>query len=134
MEVTFHRAFDLTADPVRAMEDIIGVGIDRILTSGQAASAEAGSGLIKRLVSLAKGRISIMPGSGIGENNVIRIIRETGAGEVHASLRAPVKSRMTYAGNAVSMASAGQIEPSWQETSTERVKGVITILQREFSL
>ena len=87
MSVTFHRAFDFTRDPERALEAIIALGCDRLLTSGQAADALTGAPLIRELVRQARGRITIMPGGGITAQNVAAIARATGAREFHASAK-----------------------------------------------
>jgi copper homeostasis protein len=67
MEVTFHRAFDMCNDPFVALEQLIGLGVSRILTSGCKNSALEGVGMIAQLVSRAANRISIMPGSGVND-------------------------------------------------------------------
>ena len=88
MEVTFHRAFDeLKQNPLEALEDIIGCGCDRILTSGLQPTAELGMETIHKLVEHAAGRISIMPGGGITPTNVARIVDATGVNEVHGSCK-----------------------------------------------
>jgi copper homeostasis protein len=125
MQVTFHRAFDITPDPIRAFEDVISMGIDRILTSGQAASAWDGVPMIKKLIQLADGRISIMPGSGVNEDNVVGLLRKTGAREVHASLRSRVNSRMEFKPSKVSMGAPATDNYTWRETDPERVKTVL---------
>jgi copper homeostasis protein len=89
LAVTFHRAFDEARDPLDALERIIDLGADRLLTSGQERSAEDGIPLIRRLVERAGGRIVILPGSGVTAANAARIVRETGAREIHASCRGP---------------------------------------------
>ncbi len=90
MSITFHRAFDVCVEPSRALEDIIELGCDRLLTSGQRPDALSGSGLIKRLVSQSDGRISIMPGSGIKPENILEIERVTAAREFHSTARKAV--------------------------------------------
>ncbi len=87
MSVTFHRAFDVCSDPHKALEDLIGLGIDRLLTSGQAMTAEMGIPLINELVRQADGRIIIMPGSGVNAQNAAHILQETGVRELHGTLR-----------------------------------------------
>lgn len=124
MKVTFHRAFDRVTDPFMAMEDIISLGIERILTSGQATSALAGAELIEQLINKANNRIIIMPGSGITELNVSELITRTGAREVHASLRSPVESRMQYRNEFVNDGKKAHFETDWEETNTGRVKDV----------
>ncbi|MBQ8454809.1 MAG: copper homeostasis protein CutC [Bacteroidaceae bacterium] len=87
LSITFHRAFDVCARPLEALEQIIALGCHRLLTSGQAPSAEQGIPLIKKLVEQAAGRLIIMPGAGVNAGNACRILRETGANEIHGSLR-----------------------------------------------
>lgn len=85
LSVTFHRAFDETADPAAALEDIIALGCDRLLTSGHAPDAFAGRALIGALVRQAAGRIVVMAGCGVRPGNIGQIARETGAPEFHSS-------------------------------------------------
>lgn len=87
LQVTFHRAFDDCTDKVGALEDIIATGCTRILTSGGCATAEAGIDMLRRLVSMAAGRIHIMPGAGVDPANVTKIVESTGVTEVHASAK-----------------------------------------------
>ncbi len=96
LNVTFHRAFDMTCDPHQALEDLIDLGVDRVLTSGQESSALEGLDLITALVQQAKGRISVMPGGGINARNLSKIVAQSGVGELHMSVRSAVDSRMTY--------------------------------------
>lgn len=87
MSVTFHRAFDVCRDPLQALEDIIALGCHRLLTSGQQHSAFAGIPLLRQLTTQAAGRIIIMPGAGVNPQNAMHILTETGATEIHGSLR-----------------------------------------------
>lgn len=96
MNVTFHRAFDMCKDPFKSMEDIIALGCERILTSGQQPTAIEGVSLLKQLVEKANDRIIIMPGSGVNEENIAFLAKETGAKEFHFSARLPVASKMIY--------------------------------------
>ena len=89
MSVTFHRAFDRTRDPEKALEDIIALGCERILTSGHEPKAEQGIALLRRLHEKAQGRIILMAGSGVNEENIARIQKETGIHEFHFSAREP---------------------------------------------
>ncbi|MEI6749549.1 MAG: copper homeostasis protein CutC [Bacteroidales bacterium] len=91
MPVTFHRAFDITPDPFKALEGIIASGCKRILTSGQQITAIEGKEIIHELIQQASGRIIIVPGSGVNEHNVGLLISSTGAVEVHLSGRKPFK-------------------------------------------
>ena len=85
LSVTFHRAFDCAADPFRALEDVIALGCDRLLTSGQRNAAPQGRELLKSLVSAAAGRIIIMPGSGVTPQNVRGLASYCGAVEFHGT-------------------------------------------------
>ena len=85
MSVTFHRAFDVCADPLAAFEDILALGCDRLLTSGHESDAFKGRFFIAELVERAAGRIIVMPGCGVRRSNIARIAADTGAVEFHAS-------------------------------------------------
>lgn len=106
LSVTFHRAFDVCRDPFAALEQIIAAGCDRILTSGQQSNAVKGIPLIAELVMRAAGRIIIMPGCGVRENNIAEIEARTGAREFHTSARSIVRSQMLYRNENVPMGSA----------------------------
>lgn len=88
--VVFHRAFDVARDPMRALEQLIDLGVTRVLTSGQADSAFEGRAMLAQLVSRARGRLEILPGAGIDAGNVIEILETTGCAQVHGSFRAGV--------------------------------------------
>jgi copper homeostasis protein len=96
MEVCFHRAFDWTRNPFEALEDIIEIGCERILTSGQQPTAIMGATLIRDLILQADGRIQIMPGSGIRADNISDLKNETGATQFHSSARTLKKSNMEF--------------------------------------
>lgn len=100
LSVTFHRAFDVTRDPEAAFEDVVGLGVDRLLTSGAAPSALEGADLIARLVEKAAGRIVILPAGGINERTAARVVQQTGVEELHftASEALPSPSRFTRPG------------------------------------
>ena len=83
--ITFHRAFDVCRAPFEALEQIIGLGCDRILTSGQATSALLGANLLRELRKRADGRIGILAGGGVTPENAAQIIAGTGCTEIHAS-------------------------------------------------
>ena len=96
LEVTFHRAFDRVADPFQAMEAIIAMGYEKILTSGLKPKAMEGRETLAALIEQAAERIIIMPGSGINAENIIRIARDTGAKELHSSASIFGESKMEY--------------------------------------
>lgn len=85
LSVTFHRAFDVVASPSDALEQIIDLGIDRLLTSGCRATALEGVDLIAKLQEQARGRIIIMPGAGITPANIAEIERRSGCSEFHST-------------------------------------------------
>ncbi len=94
--VTFHRAFDRTADPFKAMEDIIEIGCERILTSGQTATVADGMELVAQLIEKAEDSIIIMPGSGVRADNIAEIATRTKAKEFHTSARTIIESKMKF--------------------------------------
>lgn len=96
MGVTFHRAFDRTRDAFEALETVIAVGCERILTSGLVSNVGAGKDLLKQLVTTADERIIIMPGSGVRHNNLAELAEYTGAVEFHTSARTNVATGMQY--------------------------------------
>ncbi len=126
MKVTFHRAFDMTNDPIKALEDVIATGCDRILTSGQKQTALEGAELIKQLIEKANGRILIMPGSGIKEENIAEVARITQSGEYHVSLRQKFDSVMEYRNPEVLMGGNPSI-PEYEVsiTDSKRVKQLV---------
>lgn len=85
VEGVFHRAFDLTPDPLAALETLIELGVKRVLTSGQQSGALEGGQLIGRLIERAAGRIEVLPGSGVTAGNVAAVVAMTGADQVHGS-------------------------------------------------
>jgi len=94
--VSFHRAFDHTAEPFVALEDIIDIGCERILTSGLQPGAVEGIGLIRQLVDRADQRIIIMPGSGVRSSNLEMLAKQSAATEFHTSARTYIKSMMQH--------------------------------------
>lgn len=85
VSITFHRAFDLCRKPFEALEQIIGLGCDRILTSGQACTAEEGADMLRKLRRRARKRIGILPGGGVTPENAAHILKRSGCTEIHAS-------------------------------------------------
>jgi copper homeostasis protein len=94
MSVTFHRAFDRVIDAKKALEDVISIGCERILTSGFFPNVNDGLENIKTLIKQADSRIIIMPGSGVRASNIKEIITQTGATEIHSSARKNTNSFM----------------------------------------
>jgi copper homeostasis protein len=130
LNVTFHRAFDMCREPLQALEVLIGLGVERVLTSGQEASCLEGLDLIAALHKQAAGRIIIMPGGGITPANVQRIVAATGVTEVHLAVRCSVQSAMIHRNPRVFM--GGTLRPpefSWKTTDSSAVQGVVEKLR-----
>ena len=121
LSVTCHRAFDVCRDPFTALEQLIEMGFDRILTSGQQPDAVKGIPMITELVRRSAGRIIIMPGCGVREENIARIEQETGATEFHTSARRVIESPMIYRNENVPMGSLA-IAYEFETTQTCRAK------------
>ena len=130
MSVTFHRAFDVAREPFEALETLIGLGIDRLLTSGQEESVTDGAELIAELVDRARDRLIIMPGGGFSERNVGRIVAQTRAREIHVTGFAGVESGMRYRNSRVFM--GGKLRPpEYQRAVTQAA--IIQTLRRNCS-
>ena len=106
LKVTFHRAFDFTVHPFRALDDLVICGCNRILTSGQKALAVEGLEVIKKLVSYSAGRIDIMAGSGVNPENACKFI-EAGVQALHLSAKKVGPGRMIYRKPAVPIMQTG---------------------------
>ncbi len=130
MHITFHRAFDMCREPMQALEDVISLGCNRLLTSGLASSAAEGIPMITRLVEAAQGRISIMPGCGVNAGNAAAILNATQAVEIHASARHNVESGMLYRHKGVSMGNTQNDEYARKETDEVEVRKIIEAIQR----
>jgi copper homeostasis protein len=109
LSVTFHRAFDVAAEPFRALETLIELGVDRVLTSGQEPSVLEGLPLIVELMKRAGDRIVIMPGGGITARNVERIVAAAQPPEIHFAALEPVHSAMRFRRTHVFM--GGELRP-----------------------
>lgn len=125
MGVTCNRVFDGTPDPLKALEEIIACGCERVLTSGQKSAAPEAGGVLARLVQQAAGRIIIMPGAGIKSTNIAGLRKESGATEFHASARVAAPNPLTYINTAVS--DYGQVYIA----DEEELKRMVAILSAE---
>ncbi len=129
MQITFHRAFDVCRDPFEALEQLIELGVDRILTSGQAATAVEGSKLIGQLIQQADGRIGILPGGGITPQNVRQLVEQTAANEFHATAFKRLDSPMVHRNDKVYMGIPGLPEYEREITDAETVKAYLNALK-----
>ncbi|MGH0053679.1 MAG: copper homeostasis protein CutC [Sphaerochaetaceae bacterium] len=125
--VTFHRAFDMSRDASRSLENLIKLGIDRVLTSGLEETVTEGLENLKNLIAQARERIIVMPGCGITERNFTRIQETLGAKEYHVALDATYESKMTYRPNHIYMGGLlRQTEFSLKHTDKNRVSSIIS--------
>ena len=123
MSVTFHRAFDMCKDPYNALEELIEVGVDRILTSGQKNIAPEGIHLIADFVKKAGDRIIIMPGAGLEVENIAEFHAKVGAKEYHSTLWDKVESVMEFRRSDVFMGGSPEIpEFTWMQANPEKIR------------
>jgi copper homeostasis protein len=125
MQVTFHRAIDMTPDYSKALEDIIETGCDRILTSGQKNTATEGIEAIENLVKQANGRIEIMAGSGINADNAQTLIH-TGVNALHLTGKASRESEMIYRKAGIAMGGLSEV-PEYEivYSDFEKIRAVV---------
>jgi len=125
LPVTFHRAFDMTRDPFRSLENLIELGVERVLSSGQEATVFEGADLLSELVKIAGDRIIIMPGCGISERNFGKIQSIIKAKEYHVFLPEEYKSEMQFHPGHIYMGGLlRQSEFTIAHTSEDRVKSI----------
>jgi copper homeostasis protein len=130
MGVTFHRAFDMCANPYKALESVIATGCERILTSGGENKAVDGKTLIKELVVAAAGRISIMAGSGVNFANVKELVEYTSVNEVHVSGKRRVAGGMLYRNSKINMGGLPGIpEYEMDVTDAETVRQMVMLYE-----
>lgn len=122
---TFHRAFDMTSDAKMALEDVISLGIGSLLTSGQKATAYEGRVLLADLVQQADGRIEIMPGGGVNEQNARALVESTKAEVLHSSARRKRDSSMQFRRAGLSMGASIEDEFSCSFADKELVQSLL---------
>ena len=120
-QAVFHRAFDVTPDPFRALEELIDLGITRVLTSGQKNGAPEGAGLIKQLLERAEGRIEVLPGAGITVENVRQLLERTGCAQVHLTAFSEQQDSSTLANADIYFGAANGPEESKYDLDRPRV-------------
>lgn len=135
MDVTFHRAIDMTVDPLEALEDVLALGIRRVLSSGAAVSAPAGVEMLRRMVLRAGGDAVVMPGGGLHAGNLGEVLRVSGAREAHLSARHDVASRMNHRNDEVFMGSFTRgSEYVRRVASEEEVRRCVAVWKQVFSV
>lgn len=125
LPLTFHRAFDLGANPRAAIDALVAIGAARILTSGQAANAHEGAGTIAQCVRAAHGRIGVIAGGGVRGDNVREIVARTGVREVHLSASAWTTSAMTFRRAGVPMGSPSATDEYAHRTTDGRMVAAV---------
>jgi len=121
---TFHRAIDMCRDPLEAVDQLAGIGVRRILTSGQRPSAAGGRDLIDRLVRRSDGRLRIMAGGGLRPGNIDQLLQIPGLEEFHASARHEVKTKMEFFGRTTMGAEPVEEEFRWDEVDPLMVRAL----------
>lgn len=125
LPVTFHRAFDMTRDAFRSLENLIALGVDRVLTSGLEATVPEGADMLAELVEKAGDRIIVMPGCGITERNFGKLKAKIKAKEYHVHLPVESGSMMTYHPGHIYMGGLlRQSEFTVQQTGVDRVRTI----------
>lgn len=130
MKCTFHRAFDMAKDPKQALEALIEIGFDLLLTSGLEANVDLGTPLLIELVKQADKRIQIMAGAGVNSTNVEQLILTTGVNHIHASASHSLTSSMKYRNPRLSMGQEGYDEFSLNQTSLSKVSAILKNAQK----
>lgn len=129
MAVTFHRAFDVCRDPGQALDELIALGVERVLTSGQASTATEGAPMIARLVKRSAGRIGILAGGGVNEENIAALVSNTGVSEVHVRGVSPLASGMQYQNPPVSFQKPVTTDDRIRMvTDAERIRRLVQLL------
>ena len=127
LPVTFHRAFDMTRDPFDALETLVSLGVDRVLTSGQEPSVIEGLELITELQRRANGRIIVMPGGGITARNIARVVETAGVRELHFASLELQEGRMAFRNTRVFM--GGTLRPPEYGIEVTRPESVAAVIE-----
>jgi copper homeostasis protein len=128
LDLTLHRAFDLTPDLAEALEMAIALGFSRVLTSGGAITALAGAEAIAGLVEQARGRISILAGAGVRPDNIAELVTRTGVTEAHGSFGGPA-ARGTDGGAEGRAWTMGFVDKSLRDTDRDAVAAAVAALR-----
>jgi copper homeostasis protein len=126
LNVTCHRAFDMTRDPAEALEALIRCKVGRVLTSGQRDTAPEGAALLAQLVKRAAGRIIILGCGALDPGNIGEVRRETGLGEMHFAALKDVQSAMAYRNPHVGMGGT-DLDREYRNTVTDEALVAATI-------
>ena len=131
-EKVFHRAFDVVPDWRKAIDELVELGFDRILTSGQAPSAPEGVATLGEMLPYADGRIEILPGGGIRPHNILSVLAESGCTQAHCSAGSVHIDPSCRANPKVHFGSTPDMpEDEYKITDTEKVKELVSLLKNE---
>ncbi|MER9252566.1 copper homeostasis protein CutC [Mesorhizobium sp. M0598] len=126
LNVTCHRAFDMTRDPTEALETLIRCKVGRVLTSGQRDTALEGADLLADLVRQADDRIIILGCGGLDPENIGKVRRKTGLSEMHFAALKDVPSAMRYRNPKVGMGGT-DLDREYRNTVTDEALVAATI-------
>jgi copper homeostasis protein len=130
-QAVFHRAFDVTADPFAALEQLIDLGVKRVMTSGQQETAYNGAALIAELIERAAGRIEVLPAGGINRFTLRDVLERTGCDQVHAGLRTQRPDRSTSIRPGISFGAAIKTpEDHFDATDSAAVAALSAMLRK----
>lgn len=129
MSITLHRAFDMCKDPHQTLNEAKALGIHTILTSGQKNSCINGTALLAELVKESDGKVDILIGGGVDASVIKKLYQETGATSYHMSGKITIDSQMKYRKEDVSMGVASMSEYEIWQTSAERVRSAVEVLE-----
>ena len=129
-EVVFHRAFDCTPDPYQAMETLIELGVDRVLTSGQKPKAMQGKELLKELQERYGTSIQLLAGSGMNANNAQELMEYTGISQVHSSCKMLHTDATTAIADVNFSYLSGEEASCYDGVSSELVKAMIEVVEK----
>jgi copper homeostasis protein len=129
LQVTFHRAIDMTPDLPAALEDVIATGASRILTSGGAPNVTSGISQIAQMVRIANGRIVIVPGGGVSLENIASLAEATGVTEFHSTARKALPSPMRFRKQGIAMGDVPDREYDRFTVSEEKVRALACALE-----
>eukprot|EP01083_Nonionella_stella_P035727 97426_1 len=124
LAVTFHRAIDMSNNPVEAIEVLKSLKVDRVLTSGWAPTAPEGSTILRMLVRYGSGTLTVAAGGGINEDNVTKLVNDTGVCSIHASARVIRDSIMEHQRSDMSMGGIPDSEYIIKVACAERVRNI----------
>lgn len=129
MDIALHRAFDVCADPLHAMEQMIELGYNTILTSGQKATAWEGRDLLRKLQEASRGRIEILAASGIGRDMIEKLVPYTGISSYHMSGKTETDSSMHFRMQGASFGLPERDEYKLIRTDCKKIRNAVEFLQ-----